>query len=195
MAARHFHSMRSYRVYVLMVLLVGLDAFIGLVITDYTGSVVWMVAAGAVGALGLAALAVVWRREEIAYVLAADHLVLRRGRQEEVIPLHKVMDANLVDLATARSHVHKQPEDEGAVAVPKRAEVQVSTRFCAVPLKGWASILNGSHGLSMESFKRTLVLVRTNDGRALLLSPRQSARMVSAIGKLLHKPAATGLRA
>lgn len=186
--------MRSYRVYVLMVLLVGLDAFIGLVITDYTGSVVWMVAAGAVGALGLAALAVVWRREEIAYVLGADNLVLRRGKQEEVIPLHKVMDANLVDLATARSHVQKPLEGDGSLAGPKRAEVQASTRYCALPLKGWASILNGSHGLSMESFKRTLVLLRTSDGRTLLLSPRQSARMVSAIGKVLHKPTATGHR-
>lgn len=184
--------MRSYRVYGLMVLLVGLAAFIGLVITDYTGSVVWMVAAGAVGALGLVAVAVVWRREEIAYVLGADHLVLRRGRQEETIPLHKVMDANLVDLATARSHVQKQPDDDGAEVMPKRAEVQVSTRFCAVPLKGWASILNGSHGLSIQNFKRTLVLLRTSDGRMLLLSPRQSARMVSAIGRMLHKQAVAG---
>lgn len=185
MSVKRFHSRRSYKRMFLWGGICLFLALIGLLAMDMTGSKVLMMIAGVVG-LRLIWIAFQGKKNLIEYVLGADALLLRRGAEEERLPLDKVIDANLIDLVTARDYVQQHGSGEGELEQGRVDDpLRSSTRYCGVPIgKGrWGALLDGLSTLSTHSFKQSLVLLRIRDGGVLLLSPRYSERMVAAIGK------------
>lgn len=186
MSVKRFNSRRSYRRMLLWGgLCIGLTVM-GLLAMDITGSKVLMAVAIVVLLIGLVWIAVQGKRNIIEYVLGTDALVLRRGTEEERLPLANVIDANLIDLTTARDYVQEHchsdnDAEDGQAGGPNRS----STRFCGVPivLGRLDSLLAGLTGLSTHGFRQSLVLLRIRDGGVLLLSPKYSERMVNAIGR------------
>lgn len=159
---------------------------IGLLAMDMTGSKVLMVLAGAAVVLGLVWIAVQGRKDIIEYALGPDALLLRRGAEEERLLLVNVIDANLIDLITARDYVQQQRNADGEMESGREGDPRrIATRYCGVPIGTgrMGAIVAGLSNLSAHSFRRTLVLLRIRDGGVLLLSPKYSERMVNAIGK------------
>lgn len=153
---------------------------------NITGSKVLMFVVGALVVLGLAGMATHGRKDSIEYELGADALLLRRGAEEESLLLENVVDANLIDLGTARGYVRQhRADDVGAGQHTTGGPGRISTRYCGVPITTWGlgSMVNGLSNLNSDSFSQSLVLLRIRDGGVLLLSPRYSERMVRAIGK------------
>lgn len=186
MSIKKFHSRRSYlRIFLWGGICLFL-ASMGLLNMDMTGSKVLAKIAGVLVVLGSVWIALQGRKDIIEYVLGADALLLRRGAEEERLPLDEVIDANLIDLTTARDYVqqHGNPADEvepGQAKGPRRS----STRYCGVPIASGrlGSFWVGLSGLSSHSFRRNFVLLRIRDGGMFLLSPKYSERMVTAIDK------------
>lgn len=146
----------------------------------------FIVLATALATLGITAAIMVGRTEKIEYELMDRKLLLRRGGSKEELDLDEVLDANLIDFVSARDYLeeHLQAPDDGLPA--DKAEAQrLMTRFCGVPLAGLAALGTGIYRTNIRNFRQTLVLLRIRDGRAVILSPRYSETMVSAIGKAL----------
>lgn len=183
MTLKHFHSRRSYRAWALWGGVGAALALVGLLAMGITGSVALFIVAGGLALLCLGAAVAMGLRERIAYELKADALLLRRGPEEEHLPLHQVLDANLIDLRTAKDYVQQLPEANGPGAAA--SDRRLMTRYCGIPLGGLPALSIGLTSLSAQHFRRTLVLLRIRDGSAVILSPRHSERMVSAIGKAL----------
>ncbi len=186
MSVKRFNSRRSYRwVFLWGGLCIGLT-IMGLLAMDITGSNILIIIAVVVVVLRLVWSAVQSKKNIIEYVLGTDALLLRRGAEEERLPLINVIDANLIDLTTARDYVqeHRNSDndsEDGQAGGPNRS----ATRFCSVPivLGRLDPLLAGLTGLSTHGFRQSLVLLRIRDGGVLLLSPKYSERMVNAIGK------------
>ena len=93
----------------------------GLLAMDITGSNILIIIAVVVVVLRLVWSAVQSKKNIIEYVLGTDALLLRRGAEEERLPLINVIDANLIDLTTARDYVQEHarlPPELGPVADP-----------------------------------------------------------------------------
>lgn len=151
----------------------------GLLAMGITGSVALSIVAGGLALLCLGAAIATAMRVRIDYELKPDALLLRRGPEEEHLPLHQVLDANLIDLSTAKDYLQQHQEANAA------ADRRLMTRYCGIPLGGLPNLPIGLSALSAQHFRRSLVLLRIRDGSAMILSPKHSERMVSAIGKAL----------
>lgn len=161
-------------------------ALLGLLAMDITGSDALMIVALGLVILCVIAAIVISRREIIEYDLGHDVLLLRRGVDEEQLPLNELLDANLIDLVTAKDYVQQHPEVlQGANGTESVEARRMLTRFCGVPLGGIAAFTTGLSRLSAQDFRRTLVLLRIRNGGVMLLSPKYSESMVSAIGKAI----------
>ncbi len=184
MAVKHFHSRRSHRGVAVLSGLVLLTVVVVLVLLNFRGPGAWAaVIAGAV-VIGLVVAYFRKRRQLIAYELHGDGLVLRRGGEEARYALQDVLDANLIDMPTARNYIrHGAGSGQGGAD----GVGQVLTTFCAVPLRGIWAMRTGLSNMGMSHFRHSLVLLRTRDGGALVLSPRYSEPMVSAIAKALAR--------
>lgn len=186
MTVKKFHSRRSDR---RMFLWGGICLFLvslGLLAADITGSTVLIVIAAVLVVPGSVWIAVQGRKDIIEYVLGGDALLLRRGAEEERLPLAEVVDANLIDLTTARDFVQQQGNsDDGPGPGQAQGPRRSSTRYCGVPIASGrlGSVWVGLSGLSSRSFRRDFVLLRIRDGGMFLLSPKYSERMVTAIDK------------
>lgn len=186
MSVKRFYSRRSNRALVFWGALGAFLLLLGLLALDITGSDALMIVAGVLVLLCIVAAVVARKRETIEYELGKDRLVLRRGLDEEQLLLHDVMDANLVDLVTAKGYVHERQEAGHGPKDDEQDEARrLLTRYCGVPLSGIAAFRTGLSRLSARNFSRTLVLLRIRDGGAIILSPRYSESMVSAIGRAL----------
>lgn len=142
--------------------------------------------AAVVVALSLLAMLLMRRIDEIVYELDDRSLLLRRGAELEKLDLVEVRDANLIDLVTAHHYIRLQ--GRGAIAADEVEPAEVITRFCSIPLALRMRLgLARLSSLSVRSFQRTLVLIRTEDERLLILSPRAGEHMVSVMGKALAR--------
>ncbi len=144
-----------------------------------------------IAALLCLALAIYHRRKSIIqYDLGDGMLVLRRGKREEKLALEKVLDANLIDLRTARDYVQ-----EHAANAPDQLEnadvvhLHDVVRFCALPImKGRSDVIVSTlMGGTLDNLRKDLVLLRIRDGGAYLLSPRYCELLVSSIAKAKQK--------
>lgn len=185
MAGRRFKSRQSRRAYIVPGLAIALLAVPALYLFRGSRPSVLVVLAGAVLALAVAVIIVRGRQENIEYELLDDRLLLRRGGSQQELALGEVQDANLIDMASARNFVKEQldvADGEGHEDPPGQ---HLSMRFCGVPLMGLAAVGSGIYRTQMSNFRRTLVLLRTRSGGSIILSPRYSESMVSAIEKVL----------
>lgn len=183
MSVKRFHSRRSYRRMILWGSLCLFVVILCLLAMDITGYMILLFVGCGMLVFGAIAIASQARKDVIAYELGGDALLLRRGDQQERLPLEKVMDANLIDLMTARDYVQQQDGLDRATGIDRDGDQRhTTTRYCGVPIPTGrlGAILTG---LNTNSFRRSLVLLRIHDGGVLLLSPRYSERMVTAIGK------------
>ncbi|MDX9749826.1 MAG: hypothetical protein RBT71_01935 [Flavobacteriales bacterium] len=120
------------------------------------------------------------RGDRCSYVLTDEHLVLKRSREQMVVPLGSIMDASLVDRKAARDYF-------GSIVVKRERSMrrrrrlrQEFLRYCTVGIGlrpfGLAPARNG-----MNSARHDLVLLRTRDHGVRLLSPVYNQDMVSAL--------------
>lgn len=160
--------------------------FFGMVAKDRVGSGSYMAIAGIGVLIGLAWAFYRRGRSIIQYDLGNGMLVLRRGSKVEELPLEKVLDANLIDLKTARDYVQ---EHAAAASGPEKAAGNILpdevVRYCALPILDGRSvtIMSALMGGTMNYLQKDLVLLRIRDGGAYLLSPRYCELLVSSIGK------------
>ncbi len=186
MTVKRFHSRRSYRSLAFWGALGAVLVLLGLLALDITGSDALMIVGGGLAILCVIGAVVTSRREVIEYELNGERLLLRRGVSEDELHLNDVMDANLVDLMTAKDYVQQHGEpDPGMDDMTNAEDRRMLTRYCGVPLSGISTFTVGS-GLNVQNFRRTVVLLRIRDGGAVILSPKYSESMVSAIGKALN---------
>ncbi|HMN04159.1 MAG TPA: hypothetical protein PKD45_00385 [Flavobacteriales bacterium] len=125
------------------------------------------------------------RKEVIEYELGEGELILRKGASEERLPMEELLDANLIDLVTARDFVEEQSDVAGR-SPGQGPAFPVHTHYCGICFTGrllWGAGLNRT---ALRNYRETLVLVRTRSGGAILLSPRHSERLVSAMAKALR---------
>ncbi|MBP8824269.1 MAG: hypothetical protein KBH07_11545 [Flavobacteriales bacterium] len=185
MTGRRFHSRRSYRYFLLLGaggMCLGLA---GLLATDLTGSDTFRLAGLALVAVAFAAAAVVQYLQGVEYVLGPDGLLLRRGEVREELPLELLLDANVVDMDTARGYAKVNTGTDASVSIPERASL---TRYCSVPLQEVPLLGQGLPGAGSLGSRRSMVLLRIRDGRLLLLSPKHCHGMASAISKAINSP-------
>ena len=157
-----------------------------LLVTDITGHMILLFVGGGMLVLGSIVIASQGKKDIIAYELGGDSLLLRRGNKEERLPLASVMDANLIDLMTARDYVQQQGGGDQMPGTDRDGDQRrTATQYCGVhiPTGRLGSIMSGLYNLGTHSFRRSLVLLRIRDGGVMLLSPKYSERMVMAIGK------------
>ena len=186
MSVKRFHSRRSNRSLLFWGSLGAVLLLLGLLAMDITGSDALMIVASGLVLLCIVAAVVKSKRETIEYVLSTESLLLRRGVEEQQLFLRDVLDANPVDLVTAKHHVRQHLDALlGSTGSASEDARRMLTRYCGVPLSGIAAFNTGLSRLSVQNFRRTLVLLRTRDGGTVILSPRYSESMVSAIGKAL----------
>lgn len=184
MARRHFKGRRSHHAIIILCMAIALMAILVLFIFHHTVFSALMVLAGATLAMALIAVFLLGRKEDIEYELGEDRLLLRRGAIREQLGLHEVQDANLIDLVSARDYVNERME--AAPSVAEASEIQRTlTCFCGIPLVGLMAVGSGIRRTNIRNFRRTLVLLRIRDGRTMILSPKHSESMVSAIEKAL----------
>ncbi len=186
MSVKRFHSRRSDRSILFWGSLGAVLLLLGLLAIDITGSDALMIVAGGLILLCVVAAVVASKREAIEYVLGTDSLLLRRGVDEQQLLLQDILDANLVDIVTAKHHVREHLDGLlGSTGSAGEQTRRMLTRYCGVPLSGIAAFSAGLSRLSVQNFRRTLVLLRIRDGGTVILSPRYCESMVSAIGKAL----------
>ena len=186
MFIKRFHSRRSYRSLAFWGALGAVLALLGLLSLDITGSDALLIVAGGLVVLCIIAAVVTSKREIIEYELNADTIMLRRGLNEDELLLNDVMDANLIDLMTAKDYVQQHTDPaSGTDGINNVEDRGMLTRYCGVPLGGIAAFKTGISRLNAQNFRRTLVLLRIRDGGAVILSPKYSESMVSAVGRAL----------
>ncbi|HRN35359.1 MAG TPA: hypothetical protein PLV70_04930 [Flavobacteriales bacterium] len=183
MADKQFHPRRSYRYQVLYAVAAMALILSGFLLPGGTSAPV-LIGMG-VGFAGAAF--VVQYRPKVEYVLGPDRLELRRGALREELPLPVLLDANVVDLETAKSYIRQHAQGIHA-ASPDQSTVAPGglTKYCSVPLKRWFLLDKIGLGNGLQGKRRSLVLLRLRDGYGLLLSPKHSDAMASAIGKALR---------
>ena len=180
MVDRSFHIRRPHR-YKLLIEAVGVAMLLaGFPVSGNTAGTLLM----AMGAGVLVAACIMHYRPYTEYVLGTHGLLLRRGALREELPLEQLPDANVVDMDTARSCVrqHNLPSGEG----PRPASTMPLTQYCSIPLNGFPLPGPARSEAGPWHARRSLVLLRIRDGRSLLLSPRHSESMASAINKALR---------
>lgn len=185
MESRVFRSrgsrMARFPIAIILLGLLAMAGFVGL-----QGWELPAVVSAVIAALGVLTLILVRRRELVEYEVDGHALFLRRGANEERIELQQVRDANLIDLATARDYVKQ-------TVIVQGRDKELVTRYCGIPLQwGVKWVRTGITSLSISSFQRTLVLVRTLDDRLLILSPRSGEHMVCVMGKALARTRQAG---
>ncbi len=153
---------------------------------NMTGSTVLLFLVGAMVVLGLIVFTMQANKDIIEYELGGDTLLLRRGAEEERLPLENVIDANLIDPVSAKDYVQQHGSTDVESGHGRTGDLhRTSTRYCGVPIATGrlVTIVAGLSSLSTHSFRQSLVLLRIRDGGVLLLSPKYGERMVRAIGK------------
>ncbi len=106
MADKQFHPRRSYRYQVLFALAAMALILSGFLLPGGTGAPVLIGMGG-----GFAGAAFVAQyRPKVEYVLGPDRLELRRGALREELPLPVLLDANVVDLETAKSYIRQHAQ-------------------------------------------------------------------------------------
>ena len=80
---------------------------LGLLAMNMTGSTVLLFLVAVMVASGVIVFARQGKKDVIEYELGVDTLLLRRGVQEERLPLEHVIDANLIDLVSAKDYVQQ----------------------------------------------------------------------------------------
>src|SRR5690606_19724828 len=163
MTLKHFHSRRSMRAWAAWGIVGALLGLAGLLAMGITGSVALSIVAGGPAVLCLGAAMATGLRLRIAYELNAQALLLRRRPVEEHMPLHQVLDANLIDLKTAKAYVQQHQEANAA------GGRRLMTRYCGIPLGGLHALPIGLSSLNAQHFRRSLVLLRIRDGSAMIL--------------------------
>ena len=182
MGDRSFHIRRSYRPKFLFAAIGVALVLMGFLLRGSTGESL-LIALG-MGAIG-AAFALQYR-PGVEYVLGAQGLLLRRGAMREELPLEQLLDANVVDMDTARNYArqHAHAAEEGRWS--RSGSHDPLTRYCSIPLKELPVLGSARLGVDPQGARRSMVLLRIRDGRSLLLSPRHSESMASAISKALR---------
>src|SRR5690606_11140756 len=146
MTLKHFHSRRSMRAWAVWGTVGAMLGLAGLLAMGITGSVAFSIVAGGLALLCLGAAMATGVRVRIAYELKTDALLLRRGPEEEHLPLHQVLDANLIDLSTAKDYVQQHQEADAA------GDRRLMTRYCDIPLGGLHALPIGLSSLSAQHF-------------------------------------------
>lgn len=159
---------------------------LGLLAMNMTGSTVLLFLVAVMVASGVIVFARQGKKDVIEYELGVDTLLLRRGVQEERLPLEHVIDANLIDLVSAKDYVQQHGSTDVEAGQGRRGGPhRTSTHYCGVPIATGrlSAVVAGLSSLSTYNFGKSLVLLRIRDGGVRLLSPKYSERMVMAIGK------------
>lgn len=188
MRGKQFQGRRSWRTLFGAGLAIVLAAMLAFVLVRLDLPKLLLVLSLAIGVLAVVTFVLLRRAENIEYELGENKLLVRRGGTQVELPLGEVLDANLVDLASARDIVEeKMAERQHHGERDASADQAMLTRYCGIPLRGLASVGSGINRINVRNFRRTLVLLRMHGGRAMILSPKRSEGMVSAINKALEQ--------
>lgn len=146
------------------------------------GKLPWIVAV--ILLTGLLWFTVKRSRDRIAYMVSEDHLTLIRGSGHERLPVSALIDANLIDLPSARDYVlQRYAAKEGEAPQVVQGARERFLRYSGLAFqhgifhKLWASRL----GPALSGHNEMAVLLRVRGGEELLLTPRHSEDLVDAV--------------
>ncbi len=150
-----------------------------------------------VTALGISAAGFIvsyWndRAGNVSYGIENGQLVLKRNGVQERIPFEIMRDASLLDRVAARDLLRQLVENakaRGAGAETQKAIRERYVRYCTVDI-GLNSLTFGIGRYLVDQrpdAKNDLVLIRTADGRAFLLSPVYNQDTVESLNRSLQR--------
>jgi hypothetical protein len=137
------------------------------------------------------------RAGNVSYGIENGQLVLKRNGVEERIPFDIMRDASLLDRVAARDLLRQLVENakaRSADAGTLKAIRDRYVRYCTVDI-GLNSITFGIGRYLVDQrpdAKNDLVLIRTADGRAFLLSPVYNQDTVESLNRSLQRDMPVG---
>lgn len=161
-------------------------------LTGMTGHLWILWSALSIAALGF--IVSLWndRAGNVSYGIENRHLVLKRNSAEERIAFDNMRDASLLDRVAARDllrQVIANAKANGADAERLKEIRKRYVRFCTVDI-GLNSVTFGIGRQLVDQrpdAKNDLVLIRTSDGQALLLSPVYNQDTVESLNRAIQR--------
>ncbi len=163
-----------------------------LALTGMTGHLWILVGALCISLVGF--MVSLWndRAGNVSYGIEKGQLVLRRNGIEERISFDYMRDASLLDRVAARDLLRQLMESarsRGADAATLQSIRQRYVRYCTIDI-GLSSMTFGigRHLVDQRpDAKHDLVLIRTSDGQAFLLSPVYNQDTVESLNRAIQR--------